>query len=106
LWAIAKIDLALPEDEIGELTIREYEALLARKREQYNREQYYAGLVAASVYNAAPFGDSDRKAMSPLDFVPEWKQKADSNNNDLRYMTPEEQKTYLLNMFGKGVIRK
>lgn len=31
----------------------------------------YAGVVAAAVWNANPFGGEDRKAMSPLDFVPD-----------------------------------
>jgi hypothetical protein len=37
---------------------------------------YCAGNVSATVANSAPFGDPHRKALSPLDFVPEWQKRA------------------------------
>jgi hypothetical protein len=80
--------------------------LLARKKAAENHARLNAGIIAAAVYNAAPFGGENRKAVSPLDFVPEWKQVADSHEHDLTKMSPERQRDYLMNIFGKRVMRR
>lgn len=63
-----------------------------------------AGIVAAAIYNVAP-GDGSREPMSPLEFVPELKKKLE-DAQDLRNMTPEQQRDYMLNIFGKRVFKK
>lgn len=63
--------------------------------------QFNAGIIAAAVYNAAPFGDGKRKALSPLDFVPQWSDRIKNEEDDLTKMTPEEQRDYLIREFEK-----
>jgi hypothetical protein len=63
-----------------------------------------AGIVAASVYNASPARDPKGDPVSPLEFVPELK-KALDDSRDLRKMTPEEQRDYMLAIFGKRVFQ-
>ena len=104
---MARYDLGLTDDEVGGLTVLQYEALLSRKQENDNRLRLNAGFVAAAIYNAAPFGDGERKAVSPLDFVPEWQGRAQAEKViDLREMTPEEQRDYLFSIFGKRIHRE
>lgn len=97
---MARYDLGLPEDDIGTLTLREFDALLQRARARDNRERLNAGIVAACVLNSA-MGDPNRKPAHPLDWVPDWKPKTP----DLTQMSPEEQKWYLMNMFTKRTMR-
>ena len=51
----------------------QFEALLDRKQEEHRRQMMCAGVVAATVANSAPFGDPKRKAVGPMDFVPDYK---------------------------------
>jgi hypothetical protein len=53
------------------LTLGLFDALLDRHLEAHRRQMLYAGITAAAIYNAAPFGAPDRKPASPLDFVPD-----------------------------------
>lgn len=77
LWAIARYDLGITSyDEFGRLTLAQFEALLDRKMEEHRRSMLCAGVVASTVANSAPFGDPKRKAISPMDFVPEYKRRA------------------------------
>lgn len=103
---MGRIDLGLSDRDIGSLTCLEYDALINRKRENDNRLRLNAGLIAAAIYNAAPFGDEDRKAVSPLEFVPELKERLAPTPVDMTEMTPEEQRDYLFAVFGKRVIRE
>ena len=77
--------------------MREYDVLLRRARNKQNHETLNAGVVAAMIYNCAPFGDPNREPKSPLDFVPDWKPKP----IDMRELTPMQQKIYLMNIFMK-----
>ena len=85
--------------------MKEFEALCNRRRENDNKDRLNAGIVAAAVYNTAPFGDENREPVSPLDFVPEWKKKNTSAAPDLTEMTAEEQKMYFFNIFSKRKFR-
>ena len=78
--------------------MKEFEALLKRKREEDNKARFNTAIVAAAVYNTAPFGDPNRKRVNPLDFVPDWKE---TDPNDLSHMTAMEQKAYLHSLFFK-----
>ena len=107
MWAIARYDLALSDEDTGELTVATFEALLARRSAQYNRERLNAGIVAAAIYNANPFRGENSKNVLPIDFVPELKEKYDKYQGpDLTKMTPEEQKAYLLLELGKKTYRR
>lgn len=98
---MARVDLGVPEEEIGHLTLREYEALVTRRKQIDNRLRFNAGLIAAAVQNCAPFGDPNRTPANALDFVPDWQVKP----RTLDDMTPMQQKEYLLNMFCKTKFR-
>lgn len=106
LWAICRYDLRLSERETGRLNLKEYDALLRRRTTEMNHTRLNAGIIAAAVYNAAPSTDEKRKTVSPLDFVPQWKAEVESQEHDLTKMSPEEQRDYLFNLFGKRVIRE
>jgi hypothetical protein len=88
----------------------EFDALLKRKKAADNKERFNAAIVAAAVCNTAPFGDPNRKPVSPLDFVPDWKdanaETAAGKETDLTKMSPEEQKNYILAVFGNLVVKK
>lgn len=97
MWAICRVDLGLLEEEIGALTLREFDVLLKRQRVRQNHERLNAGIVAAMIWNCAPFASEGREPKSPLDFVPDWKPK----ELDMRELTPYQQKIYLMNTFMK-----
>jgi hypothetical protein len=80
---------------------------LKRSQLKHNRERLNAGIIAATIVNCAPFGDADRKAVSPLDYVPDWQNKGGSSaapassGFDMCELTPEQQRRYLLSVFCK-----
>jgi hypothetical protein len=94
---MARYDFRLPDSEIGRLNLKEFDALLKRKKAADNMARLNAGVVAAAIYNTAPYGDPKRKVVSPLDFVPDWKPK----ERDLTELSPEEQKAFWMNTFFK-----
>ncbi len=94
--------MGLSEEEIGQLTLLEFDTLLKRKKAADNRVRFNAGIVAAAVLNTAAFGDPNRKPASPIDFVPDWKPK----EKDLTEMSPQEQKYYIMNQFFKRSFRR
>lgn len=85
----------MPEHEVGRLTLAEYDALLERKRAQDDRVALNAGIIAAAVINSQ--GGFNGKAAKPSDFVPSLQEPG---VNDLRELSPEEQKAYFFSMFG------
>lgn len=93
--------MGVSENEVGSLNLLEYDALVKRKQAADNRERLNAGIIAAAVCNTAAFGDPDRKPVSALDFVPEWKDLAEASATDLRNMSPNQQRAFLSNMFSK-----
>jgi hypothetical protein len=93
----------LPDDEIGTLNIREYEALIKRKEAADNRMRLNFGIVASIVANSAPFGDPNRTPLQPDDFLPE---SARAAAIDLTKMEPVEQLNYFMNLFSKRTMRK
>lgn len=97
----------MPEDEIGRLTLRQFDALLERKTINDRRERLNTGIITAAIINSN--GGHNGKAVSPLEFVPGLgKQEAGdvAGAPDLTTMTPNEQQNYLLAMFGKREIRR
>lgn len=101
---MARFDLGLTDDEIGRLNLKEYDALCKRAKTADNKARLNAGLIAAAVQNSA-MGDPDRKAINPLEYVPDWKYLIDKDG-DLTKMTPEQQRDYLLNTFTKSKMLK
>ena len=99
LWAVARYDLGLSDREFGELTSVEFEALLDRRTEERNRAQLNAGIVAAAICNA--FRGQDSKPVSPIDFVPDYKEKAQRPQQTL-----EEQIAILTKIMGTGPGRR
>jgi len=97
--------LHLSEKATGSLNLKEYDALWSRKNFGDNFGRFNYGIIAAAVYNAAP-GDPGRTPMSPLDFVPEWRDKVASQQHDMTKMTPEQQRDYLFTVFGKRVLKR
>lgn len=102
---MARFDLRVPTNQIGLLNLKQYAALIARKKESDNRERFNAAMVLCAVLNSAP-GDPNRKPATPLDFIPDWQREAEENAFDLRKLSPEEQKNYIFSMFGKCVQKK
>jgi hypothetical protein len=92
---MARFDLALSLAEFGGLTPRQFDRLLDRHELRERRAYLRAGIVAATVGNSAPFGDPDRKALSPLDFVP-------GGREPEKEMGLEEQIRFLKLHFGSG----
>ena len=87
---------------MGTLNLLEYDELCKRKRAEDNKARFNAGIVAAAILNSAPFGNPDRQPASPLDFVPDWKAKAEEAAAfDLRNLSPEDQRQHFMSIFGK-----
>lgn len=63
--------MRIEEWEVGQLNLELFDALLDRHLEAHRRQMLYAGVVAAELWNASPFGTADRKHVSALDFVPD-----------------------------------
>jgi hypothetical protein len=98
VWAVALFDLRVAEEEVGRLNLLEYSELLKRKQVEDDKARLNAGFVYAAVLNSA-WGNPNRVAAQPTDIVASM-QKA--KEFDLRELTPEQQKAYLMSMFYGG----
>lgn len=92
--------MRLSDRDIGRLTLEQFDALLKRRRMDENITRLNAGIVAAAVLNA--FRAEGTDYINPLSFVPDWKDKVKNGPQDLRDLTPEEQKNYMMAMFMGG----
>jgi len=90
--------LGLSDAEFGRLCPATFDALLTRKGEEHKRNCYYAGLVAASVYNANPFREKNSKEVSPLDFMP--------GERPIKRQTVQEAVAAMTRAFGCGPKKK
>jgi hypothetical protein len=108
IWAIARYDFGLQEEEVGKLNLREYDALSKRKQAERNDARLNAGIIAAAILNSAAFGDPDRKPVTALDFVPDLKAKVEGSapRVDMRNWSPEDQRQHFMSIFGKRLKRK
>jgi hypothetical protein len=102
MWAIARIDLGLSSAEFAVLTPRKYSALIHRLQARDQKMFMGHGIVASTVANYAPMANPDRKALSPLDFVPGYK----APKKKQKAMTIEEQVSLLTGAFGCGPKKK
>ena len=65
---MGRFDLGLSEEELWNLTLPEFNALVERKREQDERADLRAGIVAAVIANV--FRGKGTRAYQPYDFMP------------------------------------
>lgn len=85
--------------------MREYEALVERKRAADKRERLNFGFVWAAILNTAAFADPNRRAAQPEDIVPGLA-KEHEVRGDLSKKSPEEQADFFKKLFPKAVVRK
>lgn len=95
MWAIARFDLGLSEEEVGELNFLEYDALLKRKHLQDDKARLNVGYIYAAIHNTAP-GDPNREAVQPTDIVPSMYV---NRHPDISKMSSEQQKAHIFNVF-------
>lgn len=80
-----------------------FDALLARKEAQDQRENIQSGVIAAAVVNFSMV--HPEKPVSPMDFVPQSTRgkKAQVQEVDMRTWSAQEQADYIRNLFKKKV---
>jgi hypothetical protein len=101
LWATAHFDLGLSDEELGVLTPRMFHALLKRKQ-MADREAFLrTGMIASAVINYS-MGHPE-KPVSPMEFVPGGEQKS---KFDLRELSPEGQKAYIIDAFSSKKMKR
>lgn len=103
---MARFDLGLTDGEFGLLTPLLFDALLKRKRSAEVQAWLRTGTVAAMVANFSM--GAPEKALKPRDFLPPFLEEglqdaAPASEFDMRELSPEEQRDYLLRVFGKAV---
>lgn len=72
LWAIGRYDLKLSEEEFWALTLKEFNLLLKRHKEQRSADMYNSALICATIANS---NRSRGKVYQPSDFMPKEKKK-------------------------------
>jgi hypothetical protein len=88
--------LGLAEEEIGQLNLLEYDALLTRKHLDEDRARLNAGFIYAAIHNTAYGGDPNRDAVQATDIVPGMRVE---KHPDLRGMSGELVKQHLFSVF-------
>jgi len=76
----------------------QFEALLERKREEFRKERFCAGIVSAMVANTSMARGEDSKVWSALDFVPEWNKEEEMAIPK----TDDEMIASMIRFFGTG----
>lgn len=84
--------------------MKEYEALVERKRADDKRQRLNVGFVWAAILNTAAFADSNRRAAQPEDIVPGLTKEKRSSGYDLTKMSGEEQAAHFRKLFPKAVV--
>ena len=100
LWAIARIDLGLSDEEFGDLSYGLFDALMERWWQRERREYMRAGVVASVVANCLGRREGD-PAITPMDFVPGEKREV-----DLDKLPPEEAARRMISMMGKRTVTR
>jgi hypothetical protein len=75
MWAIARIDMGLSDDEFGALTPYQFEALLEQLNARRVRQELLNGIVASTVANTG--FRAPEEAATPADFMPSELEHAD-----------------------------
>jgi hypothetical protein len=68
LWAVARYDFGLTNEQFGELTPAMFVALLERRWQEFRRGMYGQAVVAAQNYNL--HRPEDAAMLSAMDFIP------------------------------------
>jgi hypothetical protein len=72
LWSIGRYDLRLNDEEFWGLTLREFNLLMKRHKEQRSAEMFNSALICATIANV---NRSKGRAYTPQDFMPKEKEK-------------------------------
>ena len=80
LWSIGRYDLRLSEDEFWQLSLKEFNLLMKRHKEQRSAELYNSALICATIANV---NRSKGKHFQPSDFMPKEKKKKKMNINEM-----------------------
>jgi len=70
MWAIARYDLRLADEEFWSLTLKQYEALVKRYALDIERQDYHAGLICSVLANIYRDPKKRRKPYTAQDFMP------------------------------------
>lgn len=83
--------------------MKEYEALVDRKKAADMRLRLNAGYIWSAILNAAPFADPNRRAVQPSDIVPGLAKDHSGSGPDLTQMSGEEQAAHMKALFPTAV---
>jgi len=72
LWSIGRYDLRLNDEDFWGLTLREFNLLMKRHKEQRSAEMFNSALICATIANV---NRSKGRAYTPQDFMPKEKEK-------------------------------
>lgn len=72
MWSIGRYDLRLTDEEFWGLTLREFNLLMKRHKEQRSAEMFNSALICATIANV---NRSKGRAYTPQDFMPKEKEK-------------------------------
>lgn len=72
LWSIGRYDLRLSDDEFWGLTLKEFNLLMKRHKEQRSAEMFNSALICATIANV---NRTKGKAYTPMDFMPKEEEK-------------------------------
>ncbi len=72
MWSIGRYDLRLNDEEFWGLTLREFNLLMKRHKEQRSAEMFNSALICATIANV---NRSKGRAYTPQDFMPKEKEK-------------------------------
>lgn len=67
LWSIGRYDLRLTDDDFWGLTLKEFNLLMKRHKEQRSAEMFNSALICATIANV---NRSKGRAYTPMDFMP------------------------------------
>lgn len=67
LWSIGRYDLRLNDEEFWSLTLKEFNLLMKRHKEQRSAEMFNSALICATIANV---NRTKGRAYSPMDFMP------------------------------------
>jgi hypothetical protein len=79
LWAVARYDLRISEEEFWRLTLKHYDALVRRFNEERKERQRYMANILAKLHNVHR-GPKD-KAVRPEDFLNEKRSQEEIDQN-------------------------
>lgn len=67
LWSIGRYDLRLNDEEFWSLTLKEFNLLMKRHKEQRSADMFNSALICATIANV---NRTKGRSYTPLDFMP------------------------------------